>query len=106
MEVDVATSVTPFVKNDIETYLFPKGVFKGVENTNRSLLESILDGHGSCGLVTWYTTSTKVRTRTFELKKGDVMDPCLEDLGSRYVGTWVRADASVPELRLCTRGHR
>ena len=23
-----------------------------------------------------------------ELKKGDVMDPCLEDLGSRYVGTW------------------
>ena len=34
------------------------------------------------------------------------MDPCLGDLGSRYVGTWVRADASVPELRLCTRGRR
>ena len=31
MEVDVATSVTPFVKNNIETYLFPKGVFKGVK---------------------------------------------------------------------------
>ena len=76
------------MKNYNETYLFPKGVFKGVENTNRSLLESILDGHGSCGLVTWYTASTKVRTRTFELKKGDVMDPCLEDLGSRYLGTW------------------
>ena len=30
----------------------------------------------------------EIRTRTFELKKGDVMDPCLEDLGSRYVGTW------------------
>ena len=96
MEVDVATSVTPFVKNDIETYLFPKGVFKGVKNTNRSLLETILNGLGTCSLVTQYTASTKVRTRTFELKKGDVMDPCLGDLGSRYVGTWVRADASVP----------
>ena len=31
MEVDVATSVTPLVKNNIETYLFPKGVFKGVK---------------------------------------------------------------------------
>ena len=31
MEVDVTTSVTPFVKNNIETYLFPKGVFKGVK---------------------------------------------------------------------------
>ena len=40
-----------------------------------------------CDLVTRYTASTKIRTRTFELKKGDVMDPCLEDLGSRYVGT-------------------
>ena len=32
MEVDVATSVTPLVKkNNIETYLFPEGVFKGVK---------------------------------------------------------------------------
>ena len=71
-------------------------VFKGVENTNRSLLETSLMGLEACSLVTRYTASTKIRTRTFELKKGDVMDPCLEDLGSRYVGTWYARMQSYP----------
>ena len=45
MEVDVTTSVTPLVKNNIETYLFPKGVFEGVKTQidpywRQSLMES------------------------------------------------------------------
>ena len=41
MEVDVATSVTQFVKNNIETYLFPKGVFNGVSTNTRGRVSII-----------------------------------------------------------------
>ena len=61
-------------------------------------------GSKACSLVTRYTASTKIRTRTFELNKGDVMDPCLEDLGSRYVGTWYARMQAYPDygcVRAC-----